>query len=549
MTARLGRTTSPRLPALLAIVVASGMGCGSPPPDRASNAPPVVRSSQVPPAQPSAVVAVTSPTIAPTAAAPSSKPAAPESTAAESMVSGAARSVMDRAWEPIVATDPTDANSIAVVYQHRGPGTACSLNPTIRISADGGRTWRSTKGHPGAGSGRGLSLHAAIAWGPGPAGGRRLYWTNMTVPGCAYGAFSLSTSWSDDRGTTWSKLRVERRTPPWVGGFPEIAVDRNEASPNYGVVYVAYNWLPPRASAPGFRLLASPDFGRTWMPLEIPVAKGPRGYPDSWRIGYRLVTAPDGSVYASWYQVDLRRWDRVRIFAKGGAGNVGRLGVAIARIRFDRSKRTFSVGPSTIAATVRETAYTTSGASAPGTAGNIRPDPMWLHGIDVDPQSGRIYLAVAGYGPAAPGASRGTIRVARSDDAGRTWKFTTVPSLPPVNGRRQSSIKPNLVVAAGGSVVVTFHSLDDTMANATIGNAYAVSTDAGVTWGTPVAVSGVRWRAANLGGVVNGAGLRERATRLANGDVYWVYGDGRRATGAAAGRTVIYGSAIRIRPG
>ena len=78
----------------------------------------------------------------------------------------------------------------------------------------------------------------------------------MTTPGCGTGGFSLTTSYSDDEGRTWSPLRVERSTPPWVGGFPDIAVDRDPQSPNFGAVYVAYNWLG-RSHGPGFRLLAS----------------------------------------------------------------------------------------------------------------------------------------------------------------------------------------------------------------------------------------------------------------------------------------------------
>ena len=169
----------------------------------------------------------------------------------ESAVSPTPRSVGDRAWEPVVATHPTDPDRIAVVYEHRGPGAACSINPVIRITRDGGRTWRSTKSSPGSRSSRGMGLHAAIAWGPGPGGRARLYWTNMTTPGCGDGRFSLATSYSDDEGRTWSKLRVERGTPPWVGGFPEIAVDRDPDSPNYGTVYVGVQLACQPGTRPG----------------------------------------------------------------------------------------------------------------------------------------------------------------------------------------------------------------------------------------------------------------------------------------------------------
>ena len=463
----------------------------------------------------------------------------------ETAVSLSPRSVDDRAWEPIVATHPTDPDRIAVVYQHRGPGTACRLNPVIRISHDGGRSWRSTRRSPAAGSGRGLDLHAAVAWGPGPSGGSRLYWTNMTTPSCGDPSFSLSTAYSDDEGDTWSTLQVERRTRPWVGGFPEIAVDRDPASPDYGTVYVGYNWLPNGARGPGFRLLASADFGQTWTSADIAPAPSPPGYNDWWRIAYRLRPAPDGAVYASWYQVDLRRWDRTRIFDKGGSANVGRLGVAVARVEFDRVSKTFHVGRSRIATTVRKTAWSTSGGSAPGTAGNIRPDPMWLQGFDVDPSTGRLYLAVASYGAAADHAPRGTISVGHSDDRGETWSFSLLPSAPDVMGSRQSSIKPN-VVAGPGYVLVTFHTLDDVRSGATVGSAWTVSTDGGTAWQTPAPVSRERWLAENVGGVVNGIGLRERAERLANGDVFWAYGDARDARGPAAGRVAIFGALIRM---
>ncbi len=483
--------------------------------------------------------------VAPTSNAEAS-PAVPVQTHVqpERAVSPTPRSVGDRAWEPVVATHPTDPDRIAVVYEHRGPGAACSINPVIRITRDGGRTWRSTKSSPGSRSARGMGLHAAIAWGPGPGGRARLYWTNMTTPRCGDRGFSLATSYSDDEGGTWSKLRVERGTPPWVGGFPEIAVDRDPDSPNYGTVYAAYNWLATRAHGPGFRLLASADFGRSWRRVEIKPVALANGARDWWRIAYRLRPAPDGSVYASWYQVDLRRWDRANIFAKGGGGNVRRLGVAMARVRFDRAAGTFEVGRSRMAAAVRETPWTTSGASAAGTGGDIRPDPMWQYGFDVDPD-GDVYVAVGGYGVAKAGSARGTIRVGRSRDGGRTWTFTTLPGASKVDGRRQSSLRPNLV-AGRGYVVVTMRLLDDAGKGATMGAAVSVSTDRGVGWTTPAPVSDVRWRATDLDGVVNGGGLRERAERTADGDVLWAYGDGRLARGARAGQTAIFSARIDV---
>jgi hypothetical protein len=46
--------------------------------------------------------------------------------------------------------------------------------------------------------------------------------------------------------------------------------------------------------------------------------------------------------------------------------------------------------------------------------------------------------------------------------------------------------------------------------------------------------------------VVNGAGLRERAERTADGDVFWAYGDTRLARRIGAGSTAIFATRISL---
>ena len=138
----------------------------------------------------------------------------------------------------------------------------------------------------------------------------------------------------------------------------------------------------------------------------------------------------------------------------------------------------------------------------------------------------------------------GTIRIGHSDDRGKTWSFSVLPAAPAIRGHRQSSIRPNLI-AGSGYIVVTFHTLDDVPSAARVGSAYAVSSDCGVSWRV-AQVSNERWRAENLGGVVNGVGLRERTEQLADGDIFWAYGDGRHARGSGAGRVAIYGARIHV---
>lgn len=465
----------------------------------------------------------------------------------------------DYASEPTVATHPTDPLRIAVIYQRRAPGGTCGRDVGLRISHDGGLTWKNAKGRPFGGSGRGPNFHAVIAWGPGPkAGSARLYWVDTTVPGCNYGSHSVSLAYSDDEGATWSRLYVERRTPPWVGGFPDVTVDRDPASPNYGAVYIVYNWPRSLTSGPGMRVIASADYGRTWhASLEIPPAPRASGCGASWRIAYRARTAPDGSVYLSGYQADLRHWDSDRIFSKGGSANICRLGFTVTRVTFDRAHRTLSHGPTVMATRLSRSAQTVYGAPAVGTSGPI-VDPQWCQGLDVDRATGIIYLAVADFvtRPRA-GQPHGTVRIGRSTDGGRTWSWrtlspVTLPGTIATGGGLGSSFKPT-VAARDGVVFVGFHLITDRVAGSAasahpvVGTYYAVSVDGGRTFGTPARITSARWPAAALERGINGPGLRERADFTADGHVFYVYGDGRRAAlapAAAWGRGAIYGALI-----
>jgi hypothetical protein len=440
----------------------------------------------------------------------------------EAAVSVAPTSSSSRTREPIVAAHPTDPLRIAAVY----PRGDKSPKDIISISHDGGKTFRTAAGDPSGGGN-----HPVITWGKGPAAGSaRLYYMALTTAGGA--CCVLAISHSDNEGRTWSAPFIARGTGTWFGGFPELATDNNPASPNYGTVYAAYNWPANPTKGPGLRLLASSNYGRTFHGIEVPVAKTPAGYGDTWRIDYRIDAAPDGSAYVAFYQRDVRSWNISSPFSLGGLSNVGRIGFSVAHFTYHRATGTFSLGRTVMAAKLPKTSWNI-GAGSPVTG---MTDPMWNFGFDVDPTSGTVYMAVG---------VDGGVRVYRSLDNGSTWTYRTVPAPAAVSGRSQYTFHPQ-VVAGVGFVLVTLHSLDRSGSSRSVGNDYAVSFDQGRTFSRPKAISASRWRTGYFSGVYNGIGLRERAVLTADGHVFFAYGDGRMSAGGHYGFGRIYGALFAI---
>jgi hypothetical protein len=385
--------------------------------------------------------------------------------------------------EPAVAISPFDAQVAAVTHQHVDNG--CDQTG-VRMSMDGGRTWREVAREPWRGYCP--DYHGQVAWGPRPGGGSRLWWVDAIAVGP--GQLAVGITYSDDLGASWAPLHINRATPPWVGGFPDITVDTDGASPRFGTVWVAYNWLES-ARGPGVGILASRDDGRTWQVAQVP-AVGLAGYPYHWRIGYRIKAAPDGSAFVSFYESDLRSWSASDIFAQGSATNIGRMGFATARLRYAGSD--LVADPAIWAISVAKD--------------RTWPfDPQWQTGLDVD-AGGRLWMAVGD----RPGT--GTIHVGYSDDGGRTftWRALTVPG--------SSSYKPSLALE-GDVVFVGWHAFDR---SGLVHTYFTVSYDRGSTYLAPRTVDKASWP---FPGTINGTGLRESADFVA-GRILYAWGDNRR---------------------
>jgi hypothetical protein len=452
------------------------------------------------------------------------------------------------AFEPIVATHPSDSQKLAVVYEYKpSKGAGCGMIPGLRTSTDGGTTWTTAARRPWSESGRLPNWHAAIAWGPGPAGKARLYWADTTLTDCSNPQHRLSIAYSDDRGASWSTMFVYKgvaATP--YGGYPDITVDRDPNSPNYGAVYATINYYSTQQTEPGMRVLASYDYGAHWLSREVPPLAQTQANPFRYRLGYRLATAADGSLYASFCETDRPAW----------SGFPGRLAYGVSRLRLNKSQATFSAAAPVLATTLMVSGYNTTYDPAPGTTDRQRLNACGTNGLDVDHTTGRVYLAVAGYDPnPAAGVARGFIRLGRSDDLGQTWSWQRLADLPAVNGRTQSAHRPALVVN-GSKVFVGFHVLTDVSlsttgvdSNVTVGNAFTVSSNGGDTWTAPALISSSRWNPDWLDLNRQGAGLRDRAALTAAGRAFYAWGDGRNARAkpdSRWGRGQIYGALIDL---
>jgi hypothetical protein len=453
------------------------------------------------------------------------------------------------AYEPTVTTHPTDPNTLAVVYQGYESWMHCGFGSVVRISHDGGATWRSTKVGPGLGGGRGQSYHATIAWGPGPTeGSARLYWVNTTVPGCNYKKHSVTMAWSDDEGVTWSKPVINSSTAPWIGGLPAITVDRNPVSPGFGNVFVIYNHALGESGGSGMRVLASTDYGGTWSRgAEVPPAPLSEGCRYTWRISYRGAVGADGILHVVGYQSDLRRWSPTSPFAKGGSANVCRQAFITAAVTVDRVGGTINVGPTVVATEVSRSPQTLAGIFYPGTNALIA-DPTWAYGLSVDPTSGAIYLAVGDVRTVRSQPPAALVRLGTSLDGGLTWSWQDLPAIRVAGARStgggaSGSFRPVVTACGDGRVVVglrtatalTAKELRATRRPPVVIGGYAfVSRDAGATWAPPLVTARASWNARVLGRNHNGIGLADSAACTANGLTVLAYGDGR--DGATSGR-------------
>jgi len=386
----------------------------------------------------------------------------------------------------MVADSPYDPTLVAVVYQNVLWTKPICGHPAIGISRDRGVTWTQATAPWGD---RCVDIHAAVAWGPGPTGETSRLWAANGLWISA--GMALSITYSDDLGVSWSTPYVQNFTKPWIGCVPIIAVDNSPLSPNFGVVYAAYNWLATPLST-SMSVLATRD-GRTWVHSEVAPVRL-TGAPYSWTFGERLALARDGSAYLSFYETDMRAWDVNDIFVQNTPGNIQRAGFATARIHLSDGLTT---DPAVWALSL---------------APSDRPafNPGLESGFDVS-DDGDLWLAVNDRISAG-----GSIHVGSSKDGGDTWAWRGVG----VSGA--DSFKPT-IATADGKIFLGWHTMDR---RGVIRTYYAFSYDGGASFQTPRLVTNTTFY---LPGDFNDVGLRENA-EFGDGLVYYTWGDARNGS-------------------
>jgi hypothetical protein len=452
----------------LATATPSGPAPSSPPPAVASLASPYPSATAAPIATPTATPDPTA-TPTPVAVVPTAAP-----TAAPVPTPSVHETFVAVGTEPTVAADPFHPGVVAVivqtVYAH-SLASGCS-QPSVRISRDAGATWGPASYPWGT---QCQDMHAVIAWGPNS----RL-WAGDAVG--VVGGVGMAVTYTDNMGKSWTGRYVEHFTKPWSGCYPALTVDNRPDSPNFGTVYVAYNWLP-NSYGPGVALMASRT-GATWYHAEVKVTTL-TGYPYAWRIGYRIEAAPDGTAVVSYYQSSLHWWDENNMFGEGSGSNIGSRGFETVRVHFD-GRRLWADAP--------VHAVSVDHASA-----------SWQSQLAIA-DSGKVWLAVENGVAISVGSPGGT------------WQKLSVAG--------KSSFKPSLAIG-GGTIFVGWHAEDP---DGKVWTYYTLSFDGGVTFLPPALATNATWYPNSVADHINGVGLRENAD-FSNGLFYYAYGDARSGLG------------------
>lgn len=403
--------------------------------------------------------------------------------------------------EPSVAVSPYDKNLAAMSYNWVPLGRN---QDGVRISQDGGKTWHEVAREPWKGQGS-PDYHGVVAWGPGKEpGSSRLWWTDTVIRGGGAPDNRYQTvAYSDNLGKTWN-FHIFKDTKPWIGGFPNLTVDNNPQSPNFGTAYVAYNYLEGSKGV-GLEVVALKD-GKESQAVNVP-APQVEGYPYHWRINYRVKTDSKGNAYVLFYQTSMRHWSSsgMNVFSEGGASNKGETAYYLSKLSYDENGKlkVDDVFPTT---------------KLQGVSWGSAYDPETQSGFAIDQNdvpwmaftsAGKIVIGDANFVVNSPDYSAG-----QPPEPSQWTEFC-------LSGA--TCFKPSLAVGIHNEIVVGFHAVKKGM----VSTYFMVSYDNGNTWQQPQLVTKSTWRFSSVSQGLNGTGLREGMDVGPDGKIWYAYADNR----------------------
>jgi hypothetical protein len=417
--------------------------------------------------------------------------------------------------EPSVAASPYDASLVAMSYNYTALDAGIPQDG-VRISQDGGKTWKEVAREPW--KGHVPDYHGVVAWGPGETpGSSRLWWTDAIVE--AKGKVVQAVAYSDNLGGTWN-FHIFTETPPWIGGFPNLTVDNNPQSPNFGTTYVAYNWLES-AKGPGLAVAASRD-GKTWQEAQVPAPEVP-GYPYYWRISYNPKPTSTG-VDVLFYQSSVKYWNENNVFSEGIIGDA-RYYLAelsfdkIVNVNYSNSGDVISSEPNYSVTYKLKVDDVLPAPAMQGSRWGSSYDPETQSGFAID-QNDNAWIAFT---------SAGKINIGEIDTYNNNSSDYLRPPLQEPSPwmafclSGATCFEPSLVIGIHNEIVVGFHAIKNGMES----TYFMVSYDNGDTWQPPQPVTKSAWRVSVLSNVLNGTGLRENMAVGPNGEIYYTYADPR----------------------
>jgi hypothetical protein len=352
-------------------------------------------------------------------------------------------------------TNPTGAAESAVAINPVNPSLviAGSNGPAggqnMHFSTDAGATWNAAAALPLGGT----CCDPTVAWS---SDGTKAYTATL---GSAVFFYR-----SGDNGQTWTDLNNEPPGNPGNDPRRELGsgvdkeylhVDTHPTSPFLDRIYLSWH------QSNVLRIARSADFGHTWSTVVHSNASDMRG------IGSDITTDKNGHVYHFWPTFNSQK---IKVLKSTDGGATFDAGTDVA------STQGSFIFP--VPSMETREVFIYASADADRTNG---------------PFANSIYVAwtdSTGATGSNPTNNHARIQVARSRDGGATWDVSTPHAT--VDANSVDRYHQWLAVGPDGAVHVVFYDTEGDATRNSVHLNWSVSTDGGVNWSTPAALTTVR---------------------------------------------------------